>query len=156
IDLAPALGEVFGPQPELPELEVDKAKARLLRAFQKLWVGLGEAEPAVLVLGGVEHADAASLGLVEAALQGVGSRLLVVLTAPDQSAFGPLAERPGATVIELQPLGREAVKDWVAHALETDALRVAELAGVLHDKCGGNSELLVRLLEHFAETGVLR
>ena len=102
IDIAPALGDVLGPQPALVELAPEATRARLHHAFVSLAGALGESAPLVLALQNIEHADPASLSVIEAILNSpIRCRALIVVMAPEPAAFGRLRDRPGAISIEL-------------------------------------------------------
>ena len=156
IDLAPALGDVFGPQLALAALVPGAAHARLHHAVRSFAAALGEAAPFVLALRGFEHADPASVSLLESVLNSpTASRTLVVLIAPDPAAFGKLRQRADAVSIALGPLPVAAVGEWAAAALDCELDRGAELGEVLHGKVAGNPLMLVRVVEHLVDTGVI-
>jgi predicted ATPase/HPt (histidine-containing phosphotransfer) domain-containing protein len=155
VDLAPALGDVLGPQPELPELGLAEQRARLRYATRSLLAGVAHEQAGLLALHDFQHADPASLSLVEAVLAEGGCRTLVVLSAVDATSFGALAQHPAAVSLELGALDVSSVVRWVAGALSLDAARVGELATLLHEKSAGNPGLLLNLLEHFVEQGVI-
>ncbi|HEX3763431.1 MAG TPA: AAA family ATPase, partial [Kofleriaceae bacterium] len=156
IDVAPQLVDVFGAQPPLAELSAAHARARLHHGFRGLTSALGDAAPFVLALRGFEHADPASVSLIEAIVDNPAScRTLVVVIAGEAAAFGPLRDRAGAVSIELAPLPAQDMAAWLAATLDCKASRVAELAPVLHGKSAGNPLMFMRLVEHLIETGVI-
>jgi predicted ATPase/HPt (histidine-containing phosphotransfer) domain-containing protein len=155
LDIAPALADVFGPQPEPPALGPTQSRARMRYVFRRFITGLGAEQGCVLALSRVEHADDASRSLLEALLEEGDSRVLVVLSAEDKSAFGALAQHASTASIELGPLSPAAVTGWVAEALDMTVPQVAELSAALHEKSGGNSSLVASLLEHWVEQGVI-
>ena len=156
IDLAPGLGDAFGPQPALAALAPAAAHARLHHAVCSFAAALGEAAPFVVALRGFEHADPASVSLLESVLNSpTASRTLIVLIAPDPAAFGKLRQRADAVSIALGPLPVAAVGEWAAATLACEPGRAAALGEVLHGKVAGNPLMLVRVVEHLVETGVI-
>ena len=159
VDVVPALGDVFGPQPtlaDLAELSPAAAQSRLHHGFRTLAAMLGEDAPFVLALHGFEHADRAAVGLIEAILNTpTSSRTLIVLIAGEPAGFGALGERAGAVSIELGPLPLAATIEWTAAVLGCELHAAAELGDALHTKAAGNPLMLRRLLEHLIETGVI-
>src|SRR5262249_39754260 len=145
-----------GPQPELVELAVAQARARLHHGFRCLAGALGTAAPFVMALRGFEHADPASRSLVEEILDNPGScRLLVVLIANEPEAFGALRSRTDAVAIALAPLPVDAMTAWTAATLGCGIDRAAGLGLALHGKSAGNPLMFMRLLEHLIETSVI-
>ena len=156
VDIVPALGDVFGPQPALTELAAPAARARIQHGFRCLAAALGDAAPFVLALRGFDHADPSTVSLIEAMLNSPTScRTLVVLIAQDPAAFGALRQRADAVSIALGPLPLMAMSEWIAATLDSEPGRAAGLGEVMHDKTAGNPLMFVRLLEHLVETGVI-
>ena len=156
LDMVPAMGDVLGPQPPLADLAPAPARARLQHGFRCLLGALGDDAPFVLALQGVEHADRATISLIEEVLEGTTScRALIVLIGNTPAAFGSLRERPGALSIELGPLSAGAIGDWVAAALVCEPAAATALGEALHAKSAGNSLMLLRLLDQLVDSGVI-
>ncbi|TMQ16226.1 MAG: GAF domain-containing protein [Deltaproteobacteria bacterium] len=155
LDIVPSLGDVFGPQPPLAALPAAPARARLHHGFRCFTRALGDGAPFVLALRGFEHADPASVSLINAVLSQPASRTLVVLVASDPAAFDGLRERAGAVSIELGPLSAPGMTAWLAATLDCELDRASELALALHAKSAGNPLIFMRLVEHLVETGII-
>jgi GAF domain-containing protein len=156
VDVAPQLADVFGPQPPLADLPAGPARDRLRHGFRSLAAALGDTAPLVIALQGFEHADAATVGLIESILDGPAScRTLVVVIADEPAAFGRLRHRPGAVAIELGALSVSAMTAWLAATLGCEPAHAADLAQALHVKSAGNPLMFRRLVEHLVETGVI-
>ncbi|MEO7736140.1 MAG: AAA family ATPase, partial [Kofleriaceae bacterium] len=156
IDVAPQLGDVLGTQPPLLELTPEAARARLQHGFRSLASALGDAAPFVLALRGFEHADPASASLVHAILNSSTTcRTLIVLMAADPAGFGTLRDRADVVSIELGALPVVAVREWAAATLDCEPEDALELGEALHAKAAGNPLMVMRLLEHLVETGVI-
>jgi len=156
VEIAPELASVLGPQPELPALGPAQARARLRHAFRSFLAAIGGEQAALLALEDGEHADAASLDLIDALL-GASEKtpVLVIVTVSSPEVLAELRERHGGALIELAGLTQPDVDAWTAATLQLPAETVQPLAAVLFEKSGGNPGLLVQLLEDLVDTGVL-
>ncbi|UQA54617.1 serine/threonine-protein kinase PknK [Polyangium aurulentum] len=150
------LGELTGtpfPDDTSVPLRAARQDARLMgdhirRAFED-WLGAAcGTQPVLVVLEDLDHADAASLALVEGALRSLATRPLFVLaTAQSASAWPGAAGR--ARVLALPPLSPEASAAIVRHAL--GALSAPSTARIVEQ--GRGNPLHIELLARATATG---
>jgi tetratricopeptide (TPR) repeat protein len=150
------LGELTG-TPILDDTSVPLRAARqdarlmgdhIRRAFEDWLAAECEAQPVLVILEDLDHADAASIALMEGALTSLAPRPLFVLaTARSASAWPGAAGR--ARVLALPPLSAEASAAIVRHVLgalsETSAARIVEQ--------GGGNPLHIEMLARAAASG---
>jgi DNA-binding NarL/FixJ family response regulator len=141
--LEDAVRELFSdPSPRVPAPAVHRtafAQAATLRSLRYLLERLAEAEPTVLILDDVHHADPAGIAMLQHLLRRpVRGRLLIVLShRPRQSEPALLADlmhgrRSGAVdSLTLPPLRREQFDQLAADILCETHRRAAP------DECGG-------------------
>jgi len=113
--------------------------------------------PVVLVLGDVNWADEALLGMLESCLTGLAnSRFVVIATARwtvDEERWIVPPGRHNTTVLNLDPLDRSASARLVSSLLGTDV--DDELASILFDRSGGNPFFLEELTTYISEAGAV-
>jgi PAS domain S-box-containing protein len=140
--------------------QVMLAGVRLLRTFARA------EHPVVLVLDDIQWADDATFDLLDNLLGQDECALLVVLAGRDAALDprGKLAallarqKARGAEPlrIELGPLGRDALIQWIADVLSRPVDRVASLADIVARKTGSNPFFIGQLLLHLVERQLLR
>ncbi|MGZ4354885.1 MAG: ATP-binding protein, partial [Gaiellaceae bacterium] len=121
-------------------------------AFRRLFETLAETKPLLLVVDDIHWADPALLDLIEyVAASSSGAPVFVLCTArPDLFDLRPswAAPRAGATLVVLEPLGRDEADELV------DAL-ARELPRVIHERvvstAEGNPLFVEQLLAHVAD-----
>ena len=169
VEFLPALAHVIGPTRPVLELGGREARER----FDRLLVAFIGAfarpdHPLVLFLDDLQWIDPTSLRLLAKLMandDGRGRSLLLIGAYRDNEVgaahplsvvFAELRER-GASIqsISLGPLGAPDVHRLVADSLDRPADAVAPLAGLVHQKTGGNPFFVVQFLRSLADEGLL-
>ena len=166
-EVVPALEEIIGSQPDVPQLAGHEAKNRFNLVFIDLLKSIATQEnPLALFIDDLQWIDAASLGLLKVIRSEFNRPGLLVIGAyrdNEVSASHPLME-----VIDTQQeegmrfrkLELENLLIQHTEALLTDILRsqedAAELARIVYDKTRGNPFFLRRLLLSLNGEGRLR
>src|SRR6185503_14757097 len=150
IDLVPELKLIIGDQPPVPELNPQDARRRFQLVFRRLIGVFAQRDhPLALFLDDLQWLDAATLDLLEDLLTLPGVPHLMLIGAyrgNEVTAAHPLTHKldairnAGAPVqeVRLAPLAGEDVRQLVADAVRCEMARAAPLAGLVHDKTGGN------------------
>jgi predicted ATPase/signal transduction histidine kinase len=167
IELIPELALLVGEQPEVPGLGPTEARNRFNLVFQRFVQVFARREhPLALYLDDLQWADAASLGLIRALLEDPGARHLLIIGAHRDDAGGgaqalssPLAELRKAqaplTEIALRPLDLREVRRLLVDTLGCpDDPAVEPLAGLVHDRAGGNPFFVNQLVTWFHARGL--
>ena len=138
----PAIEELIGPQPPVPELAGNEAQHRFRVIFRRFVQALAaEDAPLVLFLDDLQWADTATLRLLESLAAGDDLHHLLIIGAyrdNEVDAAHPLRamilrlidEEAPLTEITLAPLSLEAITELIAasfHAAPEDALPLAAL-----------------------------
>lgn len=168
VDLVPRLALVAGEQPPLPELSPAAAQNRLSLVFERFLGVFSEKDrPLVLFLDDLQWADLASLNLVRHLMTqaSAGSAVLLLGAYRDNEvdATHPLAlllddlRKANAEVseIELGPLSPAHVVQFFADALGAAPGELDSLAGLVHDKTGGNPFFLIQLMLALHQDGLI-
>ena len=167
VDLVPELQLVIGAQPPAPEASPRDALRRFQHVVHRfIGVFARASHPLALFFDDLQWLDAATLDLIQDLLARSELRHLLLVGAyrdNDVDAQHPLTEklerirRSGARVqtIDLLPLTRDGVETFTASVLHCDRPRVAALAGLIHEKTGGNPFFLIQFLYALAEEGFL-
>jgi histidine kinase len=167
VEVAPDLAFVLGEVSPVPPLPPRETQARLSLALQRFIRTCATPErPLVVFLDDLQWADAASRSLLEDALASdIGSLLVlgafrsteVVEGHPLAAMLERLAQRGAPTqVLELLPIGLDAVGDLLADALQRTPADVAPLAALIERKTGNNPLLVRQFVEHIHARGLLR
>lgn len=164
-ELAEALGEREAPHAS-PALPATASNERLSSLARALLDAASREAPLVLFLDDLDAADATSIGVVRALVEGPSPRRLCVVVAcrerPSDERPGPLDVRElgrrGAPVTEiaLGPLSPVHVRLFVADALGTPEAGVAALADVLAAATHGNPFFLREVLRALHAEGFVR
>jgi ABC-type oligopeptide transport system substrate-binding subunit/serine/threonine protein kinase len=119
--------ELF-PDPE--PLPAPEARRRLLESLRATLDSLAEEQPVLLILDDLQWADELTLALLDQiATAPSNAPVLVVATVRSEEGediVDSLAERPRASVVRLDRLGRDAVREVVADALGVSAALAPE------------------------------
>ena len=160
-ELVPELTVLIG-EPEAPgEVSPGDAQRRLEAGIVTLVEVLARAEhPLVLFIDDLQWCDLASLRLLDALLDDNGERsALVLVLAWRNNEVGPghaawsFIERHAdhATSITLEPLGFDALTEWIATSLRTSAPEVKDLVQLTLDKTAGNPFFVRRFMRDLAD-----
>jgi PAS domain S-box-containing protein len=168
IDIVPELKLLIGEQPPVVELPAQQAQSRLQLVFRRfLGVFARPEHPLTLFLDDLQWLDAATLDvLADLLTQTDVQRLLVIGAYRDNEVDSahPLRRKldaiskEGALVqeISLAPLAREDLGQLIADTLSHAPVRAAPLAGLVHEKTGGNPFFAIQFISALAEEGLLR
>lgn len=164
-DVIPSIELIIGPQPEVPQLDGDKAQNRLNYIFGNFIKAICQPEhPLVVFIDDWQWADAGSLALLRFILSGGAEHLLLIgayrdsevdSTHPLHAALADVA-RSGCPIesIKLDNLRPEHVAQLVDDTLGEHA-ECAGLADLLYTKTHGNAFFLTQLLTDLHESGAL-
>lgn len=167
-DLVPALAEVLGPQPELPELSPAESLNRFHLVVQNFFRAVtGTGRPLVLALDDLQWADLPTLDLLEFLLTASAQRSLLVVGTYRDNQVGkihPLVlaaeriRRKGGLLhaLTLSPLTHSQLTELVGDALGSPPDRSRELAQVLLERTGGNPFYVNQVLTAYHDKGLLR
>ncbi len=167
VDLVPKLELIIGEQQPVPELSPQDAQRRFQLVFRRFIGVLARPEhPLALFLDDLQWLDAATLDLLEDLLTRSELQHLLLIGAyrdNEVTAAHPLTRKleairnAGAPVQELRlgPLSCDDVGQLVADAVRCEPARAAPLAGLVHDKTGGNPFFVIQFLSDLADEGLL-
>jgi PAS domain S-box-containing protein len=167
VNLIPEIELVIGKQPPVPELAPQDAQNRFQMVFRQLIGVFARPEhPLALFLDDLQWLDAATLDLLEHLITHPEVRHLLLVgayrdneVAPSHPLVRTLAaiRAAGAPVHEvvLAPLGLDDVRRLVADALHCDLERAQPLAGLVHEKTGGNPFFAIQFFTMLADEGLL-
>ena len=168
IDVVPELKLLIGEQRPVQELSPQQAQGRLQLVFRRfLGVFARPEHPLALFLDDLQWLDAATLDMLADLLtQADVQRLLVIGAYRDNevNSTHPLMRRldairkAGAMVqeISLAPLTQEDLERLMADTLNCTPTIASPLAGLVHDKTGGNPFFAIQFISALAEEGLLR
>ncbi|HXO69942.1 MAG TPA: serine/threonine-protein kinase PknK, partial [Bradyrhizobium sp.] len=168
IDIVPELKLLIGEQPPVPDLPPQQAQHRLQLVFRRfLGVFARPEHPLALFLDDLQWLDAATLDMLSDLLtQADVQRLLIIGAYRDNEVDSahPLKRKldairkAGAIVqeISLAPLVQEDLGRLMADTLNCAPTVVSPLAGLVHDKTGGNPFFAIQFISALAEEGLLR
>ncbi len=164
-DVIPSIELIIGPQPEIPQLDGDKAQNRLNYVFGNFIKAICQPEhPLVVFIDDWQWADAGSLALLRFILSGGAEHLLLIgayrdsevdSTHPLHAALADVA-RSGCNIesLKLDNLRPEHVAQMVNDTLGEHA-ECEGLADLLYEKTHGNAFFLTQLLADLHESGAL-
>lgn len=168
IDLLPELSIFVAPRPAVPASSPAEAQSRFGRALRQLLSQIsGEDRPLVIFLDDLQWVDGGTLNLIKDFLcAGELARLLIIgayrdnETGPGHPLFMMVEDlkRAGAQVEELRllPLSPQHVQQFLCDALDQETpAQLGELAGLLHQKTGGNPFFLHQLLRSLEAEGLI-
>ncbi|MDF2693949.1 MAG: hypothetical protein K0S65_2332, partial [Labilithrix sp.] len=167
VDVIPQLALIIGDQPEVPELARGDAEKRFRRVFRDfIGVFARPERPVVLFLDDLHWVDPSSLALIEEVVGHSETRNLLLIGAYRDNEVSPnhilveaqqRLEESGTRleVISLLPLRTAEIGALVADTIRVDAGRTRELAGVLHQKTGGNPFFVIQVLKALRRENLL-
>ncbi|MDB5838030.1 MAG: histidine kinase, partial [Caballeronia sp.] len=167
IDLVPELKLIIGEQPPVPELPPQQAQARFQLVLRRFIAAFARPEhPLTLFLDDLQWLDTATLDLLEHVLTQPDVHYLLLVGAYRDNEVTPthplmrrlaVIRQAGAPVqdILLAPLGFEDVGRLISDALHCERDRAEPLAGLVHEKTGGNPFFTIQFLTALAEEGLL-
>jgi PAS domain S-box-containing protein len=167
VDLIPELKLLIGEQPPVPELPPQQAQGRLHLVFRRfLGVFARPEHPLTLFLDDLQWLDAATLDMLAYLLTQTDVQQLLVIGAyrdNEVDSTHPLRRKldvigkAGAIVqeIRLAPLAREDLGQLIADTLSCLPPVAAPLAGLVHEKTGGNPFFAIQFMSAIAEEGLL-
>jgi len=168
-ELIPALVLVIGPQPPVAELPAQEQQSRFHALFGRFLAAFARPEqPLVLFLDDLQWLDPATLTLMQhlAAQPAPRPRPLLVIGAYRDNEVSPshplmlaleAIRKTGLRIgrLALGPLTGEDLCRLLADALHAAPVAVAPLAGLVHEKTGGNPFFAIQFLGLLAEEGLL-
>jgi predicted ATPase/signal transduction histidine kinase len=165
VEIVPELELVIGKQPKLPELSAAEAENRFKLFFTRFVQVFARREhPLVIFVDDLQWPDLASLKLLgEVVTQ---TLYLLVIGAyrdnevtPSHPLMLELAriEERGARIgtIALAPLSLEELGRLIAETLRTEPAEASALAGLVHDKTGGNPFFSIQFLKTLYDEGAV-
>jgi predicted ATPase/signal transduction histidine kinase len=167
LEVLPSLELIIGRQPPVPVLTGIEAQNRFTLVFQEfIQVFARREHPLVLFLDDMQWADQASLNLVTRMLSHPGATSLLVVQAYRDNqvdAAHPLAlalqeqDKRGVAsrTIQLAPLAAPDVAAFLADTLHVGPAQVAELAGLICSRTGGNPFFVRQFLRSLHAEGLL-
>ncbi|WP_247887213.1 AAA family ATPase [Azospirillum sp. SYSU D00513] len=168
--LVPNLALLIGEQADVAELAPQEARHRFDLTFRRfLQVFARPDHPLVLFLDDLQWLDRATLDLLDRLIAegGIGHLLMVGAYRSDEVGAGhPLLKlihrvRAAGRDIDsmetaLSPLSPQDLRRMIADGLHRAPEAVADLAGLLHERTGGNAFFAVHLLIALQRSGRLR
>ena len=167
-ELAPLLGELLGPQPELPVLTPTESMNRFQLVVQDFLTAVATPEhPLVILLEDLHWADRPTLNILEVLLTNRLQRNLLVVgtfrdgekeqTLPLHRLFKSLKEKSVTTFdIKVEPFNLDELTLLTGETLSSRPSKELELAKFLLERTGGNPFFVRQLLELLRESGKLR
>jgi PAS domain S-box-containing protein len=167
VNLLPELELIVGPQPPLPEIAPQDAENFFHTVIRRFLRAFAQADhPLVLFLDDIQWLDAASLRLLESLVADADTKYLLLVGAyrdNEVDALHPLWQvlhrlrAAGVTQHEcsLEPLSAGTLFDLVADALGERSERVRALAGLVHEKTGGNPFFAIQFLTNLLAEALL-
>lgn len=167
VDVIPQLALVIGEPPDVPELARGDAEKRFRRVFRDfIGVFARPERPLVVFLDDLHWVDGSSLALIEEVVGHSETRNLLLIGAYRDNEVSPNHVLTAAQhrlqesgkrfdVISLQPLGAMEIGALVADTIRVDAGRTRELAGILHQKTGGNPFFVIQVLKALRRENLL-
>lgn len=166
VDLVPEMERVIGPQQAVvrgnPVEEQNRFHTTiggLIRAFSD------KAHPLVLFFDDLQWSDEATLSLIESLLsdQSIGSFLFIGALRPNEveqnralvATIAALRKHGRVEELKLEPLGAEAVSQFVSFALHTEREHAAPLVEQLLQLTHGNALFLSEALQTVHRAGAL-
>jgi PAS domain S-box-containing protein len=168
IDVVPELKILIGEQPPVQELSPQQAQGRLQSVFRRfIGVFARPEHPLALFLDDLQWLDAATLDmLVDLLTQGDVQQLLVIGAYRDNEVDSThlltrrldIIRKEGASVqeIRLAPLAQEDLQRLIVDTLSCPPPLARPLAGLVHEKTGGNPFFAIQFISTLAEQGLLR
>ena len=165
-DVLPELEHVLGPLPPVDELHPNQARQRfdrLMGTFLRLFAA--EDRPLVIFLDDLQWVDPASLRLLSELVADPETRNLLFIGAyrdDEVDAAHPLsvalAELGGSGVssLALGPLAEDDIAELVADSTERELWDVTPLAGLVHQKTGGNPFFVAQFLLDLVDDGLVK
>ena len=166
-ELVPNLELIIGPQPPVPALDSQQAKARFQLVFRRfIGVFACPEHPLALFLDDLQWLDAATLDFLEDILSQDDVRNLLLIGAYRDNEVGPDhplrrklegMRKAGAEVreIALAPLAPGDLTRLVADSLRCDEDCAVPLAGLIHGKTQGNPFFAIQFLMLLPSEGLV-
>ena len=167
VDVVPELRLIIGEQPPVPDLPAPQAQKRFQLVFRQFVTVFARPEhPLALFFDDLQWIDHATLDVVEDLLTHGGVQHLLVIGAyrdNEVDAENPLMRRintirqAGTRVeeINLAPLARADVQQFVADALRCEPAHAESLAQLIQHKTAGNPFFLIQFLHALAVESLL-
>src|SRR5271157_535426 len=167
VNLIPELEFVIGKQPPVPELAPQDAQNRFQMVFRRFLNAFARPEhPLALFLDDLQWLDAATLELLKYLITEQEVRYLLLVGAYRDNEVSPshplmrtleVIRKAGASVqqVVLAPLGLDDVRRLIADALHCEQDSARPLAGLVHEKTGGNPFCTIQFLAALAEERLL-
>jgi transcriptional regulator with GAF, ATPase, and Fis domain len=155
--------------PSTPSLTPQDVLLRDRDAFLKL-ILQGLPGAAVILIDSLESADAPTLGMLDLLVSGAepGPRILALVRTDAPAAVQALVDRwaaappggaggrsaPVPSILDLEPLSRDAVAAWIAHAFDQSPA-LGPLVDPVYEVSQGNPRFVEEVLRHLLEEGVV-
>ncbi len=169
VEVVPKLGWVLGPQPPLPAVSPNRARARTATATTRFLSAVATlGQPVVLFLDDLHLADEASLGLFEAVASSDEEPPLLLVgvyqsqdPAQRRPVFSRCLERiskavPSARHLRLQPLRPAEVNRLVAETLGRPERETMALTALIARRTDNNPLFVRQFLSYARELGLFR
>jgi len=167
IDFVPEFERLLGPQPRVPVLTGMAARHQFTRVLLSLVeVFTTNEHPLVIFLDDLQWADLASLDLLTALLKEHESRRLLVIGAyrtnevddshPLTAALKIISGTTNVKAVELGPLDRRDVGQFIADALGSTREQSMSLTDVIYEKTRGNPFFVIQMVTALHKEGQLR
>ncbi|WP_240462075.1 AAA family ATPase [Burkholderia sp. Nafp2/4-1b] len=162
VNLIPELEAIVGPQPPVPDLAPQEARARFLAVFTRFIAAFPCAgQPLVLFLDDLQWSDAGTFSVLEQ-LCGPGACNVFVVGAYRDNEVGvthplrstvDLIRQAGTRVDEimLTPLQPDDVAHLIGDALKTTRPELEGLSRLVFERTGGNPFYVVQFLQFLAD-----
>lgn len=165
-NLVPEIEFILGPQSAGPDLPANETKHLFHYVLQRFLSSFVSAErPLVLFFDDLQWLDDATLSFISSFSTGQYRNILLILAyrdshAGDSAMFGDfisLLRRSPArlTEIHVAALSLDAVAQWVALTLRTEAVPIMPLAVLIHEKTDGNPFFVGQLLRTWLDEGLI-
>jgi len=167
VNVIPELEFIIGPQPDLTELPPADTRNRFNMTFEKFFRSFGTRDhPLVVFIDNMQWADTASLQQMETFFTESPARHILFIGAGRNDDIGPThpvhqtreaIERNGVRTSEivLGPMTKADIGDLIRDTLKHIGPDIAPLAGLLHEKTGGNPFFVRQFLSMIHSEGLL-
>ena len=167
LDLVPELKLIIGEQPSVAPLPPQEAKTRAHLTFRRfIGVFARPEHPLALFLDDLQWLDAATLDLMEDLLTQPDVKHFMLIGAYRNNEVDPAhplvrelqAMREAGALLQeivLAPLTREDLEQLIIDSIHCETGHAGPLAGLVHEKTGGNPFFAIQFISALYEEGLL-
>lgn len=166
-NLVPEIELVLGPQGAGPDLPANETRHLFHSVLHRVLNSFASAQrPLVLFFDDVHGRDEATLSFITSFSEGPYENILLIAAYredPEPGCTLPAAflnrlrQAPtGLQEIQVSALDLQAVAQWLARTLQTDAAVIMPLAVLVHEKTGGNPFFVGQLLRTLLDERLIR